>query len=189
MKDELAINVVRTNGADHVAQGSNIANAAAHIVRGRTKILNSKSDANLIASDSNDSAYGPNNNYEDVYDGGGTKSKWKSSRDLTTYDKTKQKKEKKRKKPKGKLPKISQGLLDILNLNGDRVNNNSNHVSDSCIDTNPTTISIPVPIGIPKSSFSNKNIKNLVVQTNMSPALTNNDLIVPNLPTNGKKND
>ena len=26
-----------------------------------------------------------------------------------------------------------------------------------------------------------------VVQTNMSPALTNNDLIVPNLPTNGKK--
>ena len=26
-----------------------------------------------------------------------------------------------------------------------------------------------------------------VVQTNMSPALTNNDLIVPNLPANGKK--
>ena len=53
-------------------KGSNIANAAAHIVRGRTKILNSVSDANLIASDSNDSAYGttksaygPNNNYED----------------------------------------------------------------------------------------------------------------------------
>ena len=97
-----------------------------------------------------------------VYDGGVTKSKWKSSRDLTTYDKTKPKKEKKRKKPKGKLPKISQGLLDILNLNGDRVNNNSNHVSDSCIDNNPTTISIPVPIGIPTSSFSNKNFKNLV---------------------------
>ena len=31
MKDELAINVVRTNGADNVAQGTNIANAAAHI--------------------------------------------------------------------------------------------------------------------------------------------------------------
>ena len=75
--------------------------------------------------------------FSTVYDGGGTKSKWKSSRDLTSYDKTKQKKEKKRKKPKGKLPKISQGLLDILNLNGDRVNNNSNQVSDSCIETNP----------------------------------------------------
>ena len=48
-----------------LTKGSNIANAAAHIVRGRTKILNSVSDANLIASDSNDSAYGPNNNYED----------------------------------------------------------------------------------------------------------------------------
>ena len=48
-----------------LTKGSNIANAAAHIVRGRTKILNSVSDANLIASDSNDSTYGPNNNYED----------------------------------------------------------------------------------------------------------------------------
>ena len=55
MKDELAIQVARTsNGADPIAQGENIANAAAHIVAGRRFINNnnSLSDANMVDSDS-----------------------------------------------------------------------------------------------------------------------------------------
>ena len=57
-----------------------------------------------------------------VHDGATSKI-WKSSRDLTNYEKCQQKKEKKRKK-KRKLA-LSQGLLDLINLGNDRDNNSN----------------------------------------------------------------
>ena len=68
MKDELAIQVVRTsNGAEPIAQGENIANVAAHIVAGRFN-NNSLSDANMVDSDSPMSTYGPRINIQDGKD-------------------------------------------------------------------------------------------------------------------------
>ena len=55
-----------------------------------------------------------------VHDGATSKI-WKSSRDLTNYEKCQQKKEKKRKK-KRKLA-LSQGLLDLINKGNDKDNN------------------------------------------------------------------
>ena len=49
----------------HAKTGENIANAAAHILSGRTNLVNSFSDANLLVSDSNDSANGLNSKYLD----------------------------------------------------------------------------------------------------------------------------
>ena len=67
---------------------------------------------------------------------GGT-SKWKSSRDLTDYDKSKLKKEKKRKK-KRKLM-ISQGLLDLITIGGEK---NSDHATSDGVDNTSRTQSI-----------------------------------------------